>query len=123
MSDSSSPYLIKADRAFRAHHTPGGEIARFEGADHGFPGMTLMVSKSPPGAGAPEHMHPAEEIYILVEGRGTYTIDGKDVAAQVGDVVIVPPNTRHSFRADRDSVLRHVVVYAGDRLVMLPAAR
>jgi quercetin dioxygenase-like cupin family protein len=40
-----------------------------------------------------------------------YTIGGVDVIAEAGDMVVVPPNTWHRFRADGDVPLRHVAAF------------
>ena len=46
-----------------------------------------------------------------LRGRGVYTVDGVEVVAELGDLVVVPPHTWHSFRADGDMPLRHAAAY------------
>jgi quercetin dioxygenase-like cupin family protein len=63
----------------------------------------------------PEHRHPYTELFVVVEGRGVYVIDGTELVADTGDVVVVPPNTWHSFHPAGASVLRHIgVLPTGD---------
>jgi quercetin dioxygenase-like cupin family protein len=49
-------------------------------------------------------------VFIVQEGRGIYSLDGVEVVAEAGDVVAVPPNALHGFRADGDAPLRHLTI-------------
>jgi quercetin dioxygenase-like cupin family protein len=73
--------------------------------------VSVALSDNPPGGGAPEHRHPCGEVFVVYEGRGVYCIGGVEVVAEAGDIVVVPPNTWHSFRADGDLPLRHVAAF------------
>src|SRR3954469_18204764 len=45
----------------------------------------------------PEHVHPAmEERWEVIEGAARFRLDGVDVSAEPGDVVVAPPGTAHS---------------------------
>ncbi len=48
---------------------------------------------------------------MVYEGRGVYTVGNAEVVATPGDIVIVPPNTWHSFRPDAGMHLRHIATY------------
>ena len=49
------------------------------------------------------HLHQAtQESFFVVRGSFTFTIDGDSIHAQVGDYVLVPPKTPHSFEAGPD---------------------
>jgi mannose-6-phosphate isomerase-like protein (cupin superfamily) len=53
------------------------------------------------------HFHPqAEEIYFVVEGRGTIEIDGEKRAVAVGDAVAIPKAQTHRICNDGDGSLR-----------------
>ena len=57
--------------------------------DHG-----VTVVDADPGWEGPEHDHADEgheEVYLLVEGDTTVTIDGEEVPMEAGDAVRVPP--------------------------------
>ncbi len=103
--------LIKSAEVRSFEHTPGGSVQFVHGDEHGLGPVTVAISASPPGGGAPEHRHPCGEVFVVCEGRGVYTVGGVDVIAEVGDLVVVPPNTWHSFRADGNAPLRHVAAY------------
>ncbi len=103
--------LIKASDVRSREHTPGGSVRFVHGDEHDLGNITVAISNNPPGGGAPDHRHPCGEVFIVYEGRGVYSIGGVDVVAEAGDIVVVPPNTWHSFRADRDAPLRHVAAF------------
>jgi quercetin dioxygenase-like cupin family protein len=52
-----------------------------------------------PGATAPRHSHPGEEIIYVLEGALEYQIDGKPpVTLKAGDVFFVPAGAIHSAK-------------------------
>jgi quercetin dioxygenase-like cupin family protein len=103
--------LIKASDVTSFEHTPGGSVRFLHGNEHGVGAVSVALSDNPPGGGAPEHRHPCGEVFVVYEGRGVYCIGGVEVVAEAGDIVVVPPNTWHSFRADGDLPLRHVAAF------------
>lgn len=49
---------------------------------------TVFVLNFKPGQQLPEHTHPGTEVYLLVlEGEGTFIIDGKETPVTTNDVV------------------------------------
>jgi quercetin dioxygenase-like cupin family protein len=51
-----------------------------------------------PGAGVPEHYHPAlEERWEVVEGEATFQVEGEETRAVPGERLVVPAGVRHSF--------------------------
>jgi quercetin dioxygenase-like cupin family protein len=52
-----------------------------------------------PGASAPRHTHPGEEIIYVLEGTLEYQIDGQaPVTLKAGDVLFVPAGAVHAAR-------------------------
>ena len=52
-----------------------------------------------PGAVAPKHSHPGEEIVYVLEGSLEYEVEGKPpVTLQAGDVLFIPAGTIHSAK-------------------------
>jgi quercetin dioxygenase-like cupin family protein len=50
-----------------------------------------------PGAVAPKHSHPGEEIVYGIEGLLTYQLEGKPpVTLKAGDVLFIPNGTKHT---------------------------
>src|SRR4051812_45631243 len=52
-----------------------------------------------PGAVAPKHSHPGEEIIYVLEGSLEYQVEGKPpVTLQAGEVLFIPAGTIHSAK-------------------------
>lgn len=58
-------------------------------------------------AGATDHQEPhnRDEVYYVIEGRSSMTIDGKQYAVKPGDVIFVEAHTPHRFYDIADSLL------------------
>ena len=89
--------------------------ARFEGRDHGVQ-TSFFVTDHPPGRRVPLHVHPYEEIFIVREGIGTFTVGEAEVEADAGKVVIVPPQTPHGFANNGDGPLKIVSIHPSDHV-------
>jgi mannose-6-phosphate isomerase-like protein (cupin superfamily) len=66
-----------------------------------------------PAKAPPFHKHDdTEQIFYILEGKGTLTIgdDRKQLPVVPGDVVRVPPRTFHSIRAEGKTDLRYLCV-------------
>lgn len=50
------------------------------------------------GSSIHEHSHEQEEVWQVIEGELSITIDGRTVLAGAGHVAIVPPNVLHSVK-------------------------
>ena len=50
-----------------------------------------------PGGGPRLHRHPYAETFIIREGRGLFTVDGREIEAVAGQIVIVPADVPHKF--------------------------
>lgn len=60
-----------------------------------------------PHQGTAAHFHPqAEEIYFILEGRGTIEIEGETRAISANDAIAIPNGLTHQIRNDGDGVLR-----------------
>ena len=68
----------------------------FEGEAHGV-GISAFVVDSTPGLGPPLHVHPYAEVFIVHEGEATFSVDGAELVATRGDIVIAPAARPHRF--------------------------
>jgi quercetin dioxygenase-like cupin family protein len=69
--------------------------------DLGVPGFEVLQVRIDiaPGATAPEHHHPGEEIVYVIEGQLEYRLAGKPpVTLKAGDVFFIPAGAVHSAR-------------------------
>ncbi len=92
----------------------GGRSARFEGHEHGS-SVSFFVTDALEGQGPGPHTHPYEETFVIVAGSATFTVDGQDVEASAGTIVVVPAGGVHSFRTGPDG-LRSVNIHGSPRM-------
>jgi quercetin dioxygenase-like cupin family protein len=95
---------------------PGKTAARFDGRDHGAT-VSFFINYHPPGAGPGLHYHPYEETFIVQEGTGTFTVDGEEIVARAGQIVIVPAGAVHGFKNTGEGMLRQVSIHPHDHVV------
>jgi mannose-6-phosphate isomerase-like protein (cupin superfamily) len=100
----------------------GAQLRMVNGDECGFGDVSLIVSEYPAGAGADvTHRHPHISSIVVTEGRGLFTVGDQTVAAEAGDIVVVPADTWHSFRNDGEGPLRVVGVHdSGQHATELP---
>jgi mannose-6-phosphate isomerase-like protein (cupin superfamily) len=96
-----------------------GKIAavEFEGAPYGA-GISFLQGNLAPGKGPGLHKHPYSETCIVFSGQAALVIDGKEVVAGAGDIVVIGPETPHRFTAIGDELLVMVGVHASDRFII-----
>ncbi|HYM63920.1 MAG TPA: cupin domain-containing protein [Gaiellaceae bacterium] len=74
----------------------------------------LNEVRLPPGAAGAEHDETKtghEEVYVVLSGEATFTIDGEEVAVAKGDYLRVDPSSTRQVVAGRDG-LRFIVIGA-----------
>lgn len=97
-------------------HGGSGEIEHFRVFDEDTFATNLCLVAAdviPPSASIDEHFHAHdEEMYIVLEGEGVVTVDGKDKHVEQGDVVLVTPGHSHGIRNDASISLKILVIEA-----------
>ncbi len=98
-----------------------GPIAavEFEGEQYGA-GVSFFLGNLPPGKGPGLHKHPYPETCIVLSGQAAMVVDGQEVVADAGDVVIIGAATPHRFTALGDERLDMICVHASERFVIDP---
>ena len=94
----------------------GKAASRFEGRDHGST-VSFFLSHHQPGTGPDPHRHPYEETFVIQEGVGTFTVDGEEIDARAGQIVVVPAGAVHSFVSSGEGVLRQLSIHPCDHMV------
>jgi mannose-6-phosphate isomerase-like protein (cupin superfamily) len=91
----------------------GGTTAeRFDGAAHGSGiAVSFFLNHTPPGRGAEAHRHPYAEVFAIHDGDVTFVVDGMEVAARGGQVVVVPPGAAHAFRNSGERTLEMTSIH------------
>lgn len=75
-------------------------------------GAEVSINKLPAGTSVPfVHAHKEnEEIYGVLEGAGSATIDGEDIELAAGDWLCISPAAHRRFRAAADSGIIYVCI-------------
>ena len=96
-----------------------GAIAtvEFEGEPYGA-GVSFFQGNLLPGKGPGLHRHPYSETCIVLSGQAAMVVDGEEVVAGAGEIVVIGPATPHRFTAIGDERLVAVCVHASDRIVI-----
>ncbi|MBX3408404.1 MAG: cupin domain-containing protein [Phycisphaeraceae bacterium] len=84
----------------------GASMALMCGREHGAPNFSLRHFLVEAGGHTPRHSHDYEHEVYVVEGNGTVYLEGREQPLRPGDVVFIPPDEPHQFKADTASSLR-----------------
>jgi quercetin dioxygenase-like cupin family protein len=80
------PGITRTDLMRDDLSTPGREVIQ-------------ALVKFAPGASAPRHSHPGEELVYVVEGAFEYQLDGRaPVIVKAGEVLFIPAGTPHAVK-------------------------
>jgi quercetin dioxygenase-like cupin family protein len=105
--------LFGAPRTPTAAHTGDGlvDVVRpLEGDDFETDLMFVDYVVMAPGTSIGYHRHgDDEELYLLLEGIGTMTIEGEEHTVGAGDLVLNRRGWSHGLRNDSDGPIRLVV--------------
>ena len=71
--------------------------------------LSGVVELKPGSEPHPPHQHPDEEFLYVIEGSGTWFLNGKEIPAKKGDVLYTAPNDLHGIKAAPSSTLRFFV--------------
>jgi quercetin dioxygenase-like cupin family protein len=113
--------LIRGEDAVPTRGDWGEWRRYFRGQTYGTNDMVVLVVTLKPGqAPHPPHRHAEEEFMILADGSGTWTLDGKEIAAKKGDVVYAAPWTVHGLKNTGDAPLTYYMVKWNNKGVKAP---
>jgi quercetin dioxygenase-like cupin family protein len=94
-----------------------GSSHEFVGAEQGDTNVSIFLFNGKPGSGPGPHRHPYDEIQIIREGRGLWTVNDKTFEAGAGDIFVIKAGEIHSFKAIGDSPLVQVDVHLNPRFI------
>jgi quercetin dioxygenase-like cupin family protein len=77
----------------------GVKMAVMCGREHGAPNFSLRQFQVEPGGHSPRHSHDYEHEVFIIEGGGTVLLDGAERPIRSGDVVFIPADHEHQFKA------------------------
>ena len=78
----------------------------------GLTGAEISVNFLPAGAAVPfVHCHKKnEEIYVILEGKGTMTVDGEKVELAANDFLRVAPSGKRQLSASSDAAIKYLCI-------------
>lgn len=86
----------------------------FGSQDFETPLKFLHYTVIPPGSSIGYHGHREdEEIYIILEGSGVMTVNGKTIRVEAGDITLNKPWWKHGLVNDGDQPIKAVIFEAG----------
>jgi quercetin dioxygenase-like cupin family protein len=89
--------------------------ALFQGEDE-IP-VSVFVTRYEQGQGPQLHFHPYAEVFVVQTGTARFHVAGDELEVSAGHVVVVPPETVHSFKCVDDEVLRVVSVHPSPQVI------
>ena len=118
---ASSSGIVSFDDA-KTNQADWGEMRRyFTGETAGTKDVLTAVAVVKPGKAVHRaHRHAEEEYLILVEGSGTWSLDGKESPAKRGDILYAEPWVYHGLTNTGSEQLVFVVVRFNSKGVKIP---
>ena len=74
----------------------GGTAELFRGADFGAD-VSFFLNHAKPGHVTGAHRHPYPEVFAVLDGEASFTVDGATIRARGGQVLVVPAQAVHGF--------------------------
>lgn len=94
-----------------------GNSHDFQGYLHGNTHLSFLWVDMPPGGGPRLHKHPYEEVFIVLEGRATFTVGSTVLEATAGQILVAPADTPHKFINSGEGPLRQIDIHASERFI------
>jgi len=98
---------------------PGPKQERFAAVfRHG----SLEVELYAPRGKDPQKPHSRDEVYVVIEGRGTFTIEGRSEPFGPGDFLFAPAGSEHRFEDFTEDLAVWVLFYGPEGGERSPSA-
>jgi quercetin dioxygenase-like cupin family protein len=99
---------------------PGVQTRMVMSARNGATALCIFEQWVAPGAGAPTHSHPVEEVLTVRDGEAEIWVEGQSTTVAAGQSLIVPAHRKHGFRNVGTSTLHVHAVLASPIFEMTP---
>jgi len=93
----------------------GTTMAVMVGRDDGAPNFAMRQVRVEAGGHTPRHQHDYEHEVLVLDGQGTVLLEGAEQPIRAGDVILVPADEEHQFKAKGDAPLRFVCLVPATR--------
>jgi mannose-6-phosphate isomerase-like protein (cupin superfamily) len=94
-----------------------GSSYAFIGRDHGDVGISFFLVDTEPGNGPALHRHQYAEVFIVQDGKASFTVGDETVEATGGQIVVVHAGQPHRFVNSGDGQLRLTAIHGNDHFV------
>lgn len=98
-------------RRFEFGASKGSHANILDGGRFGMLGMSAMIGDVRPGDRVPLHRHAYDELFVVNAGAGVYLIDGCEIEAARGDVVLIPAGVPHAVENRGQALLQHTAFH------------
>lgn len=82
----------------------GATMAVMVGREDGAPTFALRQFRVDAGGNTPRHAHDYEHEVFIVSGGGTVLLGGEERPVRGGDVIYVPADAEHQFKASAEGL-------------------
>lgn len=96
-ANPASDYVVKLEEMTVIEAGKGEKIHLLKGNEHGFKGLSFILTETSPGGGPPLHTHESEEAHVLTSGTMSYVIGDQTFVVSAPYILRVPANTPHTF--------------------------
>jgi quercetin dioxygenase-like cupin family protein len=118
---------MKEDHSMQTAEPSGWEIWRPDvqtrmlvSALNGAAQLCIFEQRVAPGAGAPTHSHPVEEVLTVREGEAEMWIEQSHVKVAAGQSLLIPAGRLHGFRNSGTGLLHVQAVLASPIFEAMP---
>jgi mannose-6-phosphate isomerase-like protein (cupin superfamily) len=94
-----------------------GNTYEFQGIQHQDTNVSFIWVDMPPGGTIRLHKHPYPEIFIIQEGKATFTVGSTMLEARDGQVILVPAEVPHKFMNLSDKQLKQIDIHVSKQFV------
>jgi len=102
--------VVSTETAKTSNEAWGQFLSYYEGrSDHVSDVLTGVAIINPGEEIHPPHKHPEEEFLMVIEGQGTWSIEGVESPASTGDILFAVPGELHGIKNTGDIPLKFVV--------------
>ncbi|MCT7374792.1 cupin domain-containing protein [Chelativorans salis] len=96
---------------------PEGWHGEWEGGSFQAGISVIFFSSEEIGAGPRLHTHPYPETFIVRRGHARFTVEGKAIDAEAGQILVVPAGAPHKFENLGPGPLETTDIHASERFV------